>query len=274
MVVTTSLARGALQEAVRLHSAKVEAMWEALTRTPMRVPATYRRFDEWFRTHRRIHEQAALLIVFGKIGRRRGALSAFTPQFQEVGTGWELEIRQLSVKFSPGCLEQISLERLPVTISGHALERMFQRTDSIRWPVVRDCLAGATLFLNAAITAYVAAGCKQCVIPADKGVLVGHVVEGELALRTFVPEQAIQPKWQSLLSDLKKFIVQHKLEIETSALTQDDEPAIALKALLTSGKHKWLFEPYVPGVDLMEGAWRNIETAADAQFSATTKSVD
>ncbi len=237
-------------------------MWEAFTRTPIRVPATYRRFDEWFRTQRRIHEQAALLIVFGRIGRRRGAFSAFTPQFQEAGGGWALEIKQLSVKFSPGRLEQLSLERLPVTISGHALERMFQRTDSIRWPVARDCLAGATLLLNVAIPAYVGAGCRQCVIPAEKGMLVGQVVEGELALRTFLPEPALQPKYQSLLSDLNRFIAQHKPAIETAALTPDDEPAIALKALLTLGKHKWLVEPYVPGVDAMKGAWRSRETAA------------
>jgi len=98
-----------------------------------------------------------LLIVFGRIGRRGGAFSAFTPEFEEVEGGWDLKIRQLALKVSPGCLEQISWERLPVTISGHALERMFQRTNSIEWPVIRDCLASATLLLNAAIPAYIAA---------------------------------------------------------------------------------------------------------------------
>ena len=113
-------------------------MWEALKRTRIRAPSTYRLFDEWFRKYRGIHEQAALLIVFGKIGRRRGAFAAFTPLFEEAGGGWDLKIRQISMKFSPGRVEQVSVESMPVTISGHALERMFQRTDSIQWPVVRD----------------------------------------------------------------------------------------------------------------------------------------
>ena len=48
---------------------------------------------------------------------------------------------------------------------------------------IRDCLAGATLFLNAGIAAYTALGCKQCAIPAEKGLLLGQVIEDRLALR-------------------------------------------------------------------------------------------
>ncbi len=272
MFVTPSLAHGAVREAVRLNSAKFDAMWAALRRTRIEAPSTYRRFDEWFRKYRGIHEQAALLIVFGRIGRRRGAFTAFTPAFEEVDGGWDLRIRQISLKFSPGCLEQISVENLPVTISGHALERMFQRTNSIEWPVIRDCLASATVLLHTAIRAYVAAGCKQCAIPAEKGLLVGQVVGRKLVLRTFLPELALQPKWQTLLSDLNTFIAKHKLAIETAALAPDDEPAIALRALLTLRKHQWLLEPYLPGVDPLEDAWRSRETAADAKDPAPTRS--
>ena len=84
MIVTQSLAHGAVREAVRLTSEKVDAMWKALERVGIDAPSTYRRFDEWFRKYRGIYERAALLIVFGKIGRRRGAFSAFTPAFEEV----------------------------------------------------------------------------------------------------------------------------------------------------------------------------------------------
>ena len=98
MFVTPSLAHGAVREAVRLSSAKFDAMWAALRRTRIEAPSTYRGFDEWFRKYRGIHEQAALLIVFGRIGRRRGAFAAFTPLFEDVVGGWDLKIRQISLR--------------------------------------------------------------------------------------------------------------------------------------------------------------------------------
>jgi hypothetical protein len=257
MIVTASLARGAVREAVRLSSAQFDAMWEKLARTDIQAPATHRRFGEWFRKHRAIHDEAALLIVFGKIGRRRGAFSAFTPLFEEAGGGWGLEIKQLSVHFSPGKMEHISLETLPVAIDGHALERMFQRTDSIQWLAVRDCLAAATVFLNTAIPAYIAAGCKQCAIPAEKGLLVGHVIGDRLMLKTFLPAAQLQTKWQALLSDLNAFTAQHKAAIETAALVADDEAATGLASLLRARKHKWLQDSYIPGADALEDAWRS-----------------
>lgn len=263
MLVTPSLASGAVKEAARSNSAAVSAMLNELKRRRIKAPATYRRFNEWFRTNRHLHEHCALLIVFGAIARRGGAFSAFMPLFQEGGGGWELEIRQLSVRFSPGQLEFVSLERMPVTISGHALERMFQRNGTIQWSMVRDCLAAATLLLNAAVPAYVAAGCRQCAIPAEKGLLVGQVVAGELALRTFLPALDLRPRWQSLLSDLTNFPVKHKQAVEVSALTSDNEAANALQTLLRSGKHDWLFDPYVPGVDARDEAWRSKESAGE-----------
>ncbi len=255
MVITTSLAHGAVREAVRLNIAKVEAMLAAQKRSPFKAPATYRRFDEWFRLQRRIFEQAALLIVFGKIGRRRGAFTAFIPAFQETDGIWELEIEQLSVQFSPGHLERLHQERLAVTLSGHALERMFQRTESIEWPVIRDCLAGATLFLNAGIAAYTAMGCKQCAIPAEKGLLLGQVIEDRLALQTFVPGHELQPKYRTLMADLDQFVTRHHDAVETSALTSDPEAAAVLQELLSRGPHRWMMEPYTPGVDPGDKAW-------------------
>ena len=255
MVITASLAHGAVREAVRLNIAKVEAMWDAQMRSPIMAPATHRRFDEWFRLQRRIFEQAALLIVFGKIGRRRGAFSAFIPSFQETDGIWELDIEQISVQFSPGRLERMDIEPLAVSVSGHALERMFQRTESIEWPVIRDCLAGATLFLNAGIAAYRAMGCRQCAIPAGTGLLLGQVIEDRLALRTFVPGHELQPRYRTLMSDLDQFMTRHHEAVEASALTPDPQAATVLQELLSRGPHKWMMEPYTPGVDPRDKAW-------------------
>lgn len=264
MLVTPSLASGAVREAARATSAAAKVLFNTLERKPFKAPETFRRYKVWFRRHRIIHEHCAVLIVFGTIGRRRGAFSAFMPVFEEDGVGWELEIRQLSLEFLPGDIELAAVRRLPVTISGHALERMFQRTGSIQWSTIRDCLAAAALLLNAAVAAYIAAGCKQCAIPAEKGLLVGQVVDGRLDLRTFLPELDLQPKWRKLLSDLSKFLVEHKQAVHTSALTSDDEAANALITLFSSERHKWLCEPYSPSVDPLNQAWRSKEATAGA----------
>jgi hypothetical protein len=273
MIVTPRLAHGAVREAVRSNCEKLDSMVESLRQTRIKAPSTYRRFDEWFRKYKKIYEPVALLIVFGKIGRRRGAFSAFTASFAEIGGEWELEIKQLCITFSPGEIEHVALKSLPVTISGHALERMFQRTASIQWSVVRDCLAGATLMFNAAVPAYVAAGCKQCAVPAEKGMLVGQVVDGKLMLRTFLPDVPLQPKWHTLLSDLNAFIADHKTAIGTSALADDEEAAYALKALLVEKKHSWLLEPYAPGVDQLQNAWRSRQSASSPDDCVSPASV-
>lgn len=262
MHITPSLAHGVLREAILSTSKRAETLANVLARKKGRTPPTFRRFDEWFRVQRGIHEKAALLIVFGMVGRRRGAFSAFLPQFKESDGEWELDIKKLFIQFSPGCLEGFNFDRLQVTISGHALERMFQRTDSIHWAVIRDCLASATLFLNAAIPAYVAKGCKQCVIPAGKGLLVGHVTEGELRLRTFLPNSNLQPKWQSMSSSLGKAVSQQQDAFNAAVLISDEDATDGIKRLLDQPEFKILHTEYFPGVDRMEAAWRSKETPA------------
>lgn len=263
MVVTPSLARGAVREAVRVNGAKWEGMHRELQRTRIKAPPTFRRFGDWFRTYRRIHEQVSILIICGLIGRRRGALTAFNPLFIEVGQGWVLKIQRVSLEITPGRVERFDSELLPVTIDGHALERMFQRTDSIKWSVVRDCLATAIMFMNTAIHAYGEAGCKQCALPAEKGLLVGEVVEGELALNTYLSATTLQPKWDKLLSDINIFGINQKDLIHVSALTGNVDAGVALTTVLGAGKHKWLLDPYARGVDRMEEAWRSRDTAED-----------
>lgn len=256
MVVTVSLARGAVRAAAETQS---RASAEALARCDkvgFEPPATLRRFAEWFRKQRTIHEKHALLIVFGMIGRRRGAFSAYFPHFEEIDTEWNLSIHRLHLEISPGKFDAMDQTELPAKISGHALERMFQRTNTIEWAVIRDCLAGATLFLNAVAAAYVDSGCKNCAIPAEKGMLVGQITDGILHLRTFLPDSQLNPKWQSLYDELLAFSASNRAAINSAALAPDDAAGRLFSELLKSGKRGWLFVPYVPGNDPMEDAWR------------------
>ena len=256
MVVTVSLARGAVRAAAEKQSRASADAIAQLDKVGFEPPATLRRFADWFRKRRAIHEKHALLIVFGMIGRRTGAFSAYLPQFEEIDKAWNLCIHALHLEFSPGAIVEVDQTELSARISGHALERMFQRANTIEWTVIRDCLAGATLFLNAVMAAYVDSGCKVCAIPAEKGMLVGQVADGIIHLRTFLPDSDLNPRWHSFYDELLAFSARNAEAINRAALVPDDEASRLFGELLKSGKCGWLFQQYVPGHDPMEDAWR------------------
>jgi len=256
MVVTQSLAKGVLREVVRKQSDTREELSARMRIAGLRPPSTKRGFAGWFRERVAIHEREALLIVHGMAGRRTGAFAAYSPTFLEHDSAWTVQISLLYIEFRPGRIDRIETETLPVTISGHALERMFQRTDSIDWRITRDCLAGAVLFANAAARAWLESGCEQCAVLAEKGMLVGRIVDGTLHLRTFLPESQLGARWSALHRDLKAYSEEHKQAINAAALGSSDDVGNVFGQLLESGSHRWLFRSYAPGEDPDEDAWR------------------
>lgn len=259
MVVTASLARGVVRAAANDSSRAWENALAKLQKHDFSPPATLRGFSKWFRTHNVIFEKYALLFVYGMVERRRGRHCVYLPDFEEIDGGWILTVSAVSLDCTPGWIGEAKKIELPGLISGHALERMFQRADTINWSIIRDCLAGATLFLNAVASAYLESGYKRCAIIAEKGLLVGQVSGGVLQLRTFLPSSNLNPKWQSLYDDLVDFSLRNKEEINNSALTQGKDAAHLFRTFLESRKHSWLQNAYVPGEDPLEEAWQSRE---------------
>jgi hypothetical protein len=257
MIVTQSLARGAVRAAAARHSEAAARAYSRLVKSGVSAPATLRRYSAWFRKHQGIFERDALLIALGGVSRRGGAFCAYSPAFEKSEKGWELGIRKLRIEFVPGDIVAIDEERMPVRISGHALERMFQRINTIDWPVIRDCLASVTHFLCAVGQEYAASGLRQCAIPADLGMLVGQVDDGELILRTFLPDSQLSAKWQTIYDDLRRFCAENGTAMERAALVPDPGLRAQLRELIASGKHQWLRRAYVPGEDPLEDAWRS-----------------
>ena len=257
MVVTASFARGAIRAAAERHS-KAASKAYAEDRKPggIKPPATMRRFPEWFRKCCARHEKHALLTVFGMVGRRKGRFTAHCPRFIETDKGWKVELYEIYLEASPGQLDAIGRRDLPTQISGHALERMFQRIGTINWATIRDCLAGATWFLNAVATPYLQSEWKQCAIPAERGILVGQIGEDIIHLRTFLPDSDLNSKWRSLYDDLLAFSSSNKESIDKAALASDDAAGTAFSDLLESGRHGWLKDAYMPVDDPLDDAWR------------------
>ena len=256
MVVTQSLAKGVVREVIRNQYQTREELVARIRRVRIKPPSTKRRFADWFRERVSIHEKEALLIAHGMVGRRTGAFAAYSLNFVENEKEWSATIAILYIEFSPQRIERIVSETLPVIISGHALERAFQRTDSIDWSVVREYLAGAVLFANAVASAWLASGCKQCAVLAEKGMLVGQIVDGTIHLRTFLPETQLGARWGALYCDLKDFLAEHEQMIHAAALGSNEDANLAFGNLLATGNRRWLYQPYVPGKDREEDAWR------------------
>lgn len=259
MVVTQSLAKGTLREVIRKQRDMHRELLVRITRIGLEPPSTKRRYAEWFRKRTAIHEKEALLIAHGMVGRRTGAFAAYSLDFLEHDRGWTALVSVIYIEFCSQSIERFESETLPVTISGHALERLFQRTDSVDWSVVRDYLAGAILFANAVAPAWLKSGCAQCAVLAEKGMLVGHVGDDALYLRTFLPETQLGARWGALYRDLQIFSEQNRPVINAAALGSNDDACAAFGQFLESGSHRWLFQPYIPGKDLEEDAWRALE---------------
>jgi len=255
VVVTQSLARGAVREAVRAQSERHAALIMRLRASGVRAPSTRRRFQQWFREREAIHEREALLIAYGMARRRVGAFAFYSPRFLEAAAGWNAEITRCHVEFSPGRIERCEWGALPAEISGHALERMFQRTDTIEWSVIRDCLADATLQILALAPAWIASGARQCAVLAERGMLVGQVADRKLALRTFLPGDGLAPRWASLHADLEAFAETNAQPIKQAALGAGEEAHAKILEFLADSKRRWLHHPYVPCEDPLEDAW-------------------
>jgi hypothetical protein len=260
MVVTASLARGAVRAAVEKHCETQSDLHTRIRRTGMKPPSTMRRFDEWLRKHTAVHERDALLIASGMIRRRSAAFAAYHPNFKTQDIGWNLSVFTYRFVISPGRIDEYDQGMLPLEISGHALERIFQRTNEIAWAVVRDYLASAVTFANAVLPGFSLANCKQCAIPADRGMFVGQMDGGALKLKTFLPDSQLGLRWQALYNGLNDFAAQHRDAINGATITPDQELARSFKEFLCCGRYSWIFRPYVPGEDPLEDAWRSRES--------------
>lgn len=255
MVVTSSLARGLVRETIVRQSVRCDAAWARLRESGLRAPGSLRGFREWFRKHERIFGGRAVLIVYGFVGRRRGAFNAYMPTFCEDDRGWILMIERLQVEFEPARIVRIDCDRLPLSICGHALERMFQRGDTLEWGDVRDALADALVFFSAAHRAYSKGSYPQSPLPVSGGLLMGRFVDGAIQVKTFLPEGTLNARHAALLAGFRTLLCKSPEAFHLAAACGGDAAVNQLGALLAAREHRWLREPYVPVKDRFEAAW-------------------
>jgi hypothetical protein len=263
MVITPALARGLVRDAVVRHSERCQRVWRRLNESRLRAPASLRRFREWFDIHQRAFQDGAVLIAYGRIGRRRGVFTTFMPAFSENDLGWVLMIDRLRIACEPGRIVDIDCVRLPLRVCGHALERMFQRGETLAWGDVRDALADALVFYSGAHRAYAKGGYLQGPLPVSGGLLVGQFVEGVLELKTFLPDGTLGPRRAALLSDFRALLGANAGAFQLAAASGSEEATEAVSICLAAAQHRWLRQPHEPGDDWVSAAWASREIAAE-----------
>lgn len=265
MVVTSSLARGLVRDAIRRQSARCDAAWTRLRESGVRAPASFRRFREWFDRLDRTFQGRAVLIAKGHVGRRRGFFVSYMPEFDDEDRGWVMRLASLRIVCEPGRIVDFQISRLPLAVCGHALERMFQRGETVEWSAVRDALADGLIFFSAAHRAYVEGGYRQAPLPVADGFLVGELADGVLLCKTFLQAETLNARRAALLRDFRALLQNHFDAFQLAAACGDGEATPYVAACLAAPKHAWLRKPHEPGEDWVGEAWGSRELAmADA----------
>jgi hypothetical protein len=240
---------------VRRESERCIRAWSRAGQESFTPPESLCGFRRWFLEHEQIFQGSAVLIVHGAVARRRGAFAAYMPVFHEGHRGWTLVFDRLRVEFAPGRMLSIGLDRLPLTASGHALERMFQRRETLDWSQVREALSDALLISCAAGEAFDEKRFRQCALPAGDGLLVGRVHGERLLLKTFLPGQDLAPRWAALLADYRALLNAYPETFGLAAACGHDLVTDEIRACLARPRHAWLRMAYVPGQDPCKAAW-------------------
>jgi hypothetical protein len=263
MVVTSSLARGLLRDAIARQSVCSRQMWERLNKAGLHAPPSLRRFREWFAVHAQTFQSSAILNVYGMVRRRRGAFTTYVPTFHEDDRGWVLKVDCLSIQCEPGRILGVACASLPLTVCGHALERMFQRGETLAWGDVRSGLADALVFFGPAYCAYTEGGYLEGPLPVSNGLLVGQVADGVLELKTFLQEETLRPRHADLLADFRGLLAANVEAFHLAAACGDPGAVGLVSACIAAKQHRWLRQPHQPGVDRVSEAWVSRDAQAD-----------
>jgi hypothetical protein len=166
-----------------------------------------------------------------------------------------LQFGRFLIEFELSLLLRCDFERLPVVIFGHALERMFQRTGTLRWADVRLGLEEVALFCSIAARPYLDGPYRQCAVPTASGLLVGDVERARLVLKTFLSAATMSGERARLRAELLALREADPKPFDLAAVAACAESEAAVAEILARPSNRWLRERYVPRVDPDEAAW-------------------
>ena len=150
------------------------------------LPDKRNRLAAFVETVRRQLAQDALLVC-ARCDKRRAALHAILAQFAESPAGWWMKLQVLDISLRSGRVPELRLGTMPVRITGHALERVFQRTRTTDWRAVIAELEPAAVMMGWLYPSLRSMGFVQAAVQTRSGLLLGDVgPDGVVVFKTFL----------------------------------------------------------------------------------------
>lgn len=244
------LARGLVRRLVRETEANSRAVWAALQPGSMSPPLTQAGLQAFVKQlagatadidFAQSWDWHAAGVTYYRIAPHFQALTAET---------WRLAFVFEHLDVAPCRVVESGQILLPCLVTGHALERMFGRMNTLDWTKVRDELAPAPVVAMALQEVALGLGLAQLAVPTRNGVLLGALEADALVLTTFVDGGRLYPLLRELRNTLVAafpptlFEARGVLQVASEALPSPER----LATILEHPNFGWLHEPYEPGV--------------------------
>jgi hypothetical protein len=260
MIISEGHARALLHGLVREHSARARATARSVGAALRRLPAKRTRLAGFVECLRRQLAEDAL-VVQALCDKRRGELHAVLADCAVSPAGWHVDLQLLELALRPGRLPALRIGDIGVRITGHALERVFQRTRSTDWRRVIAELEPAAIMMGWLQQPLSGLGYAQAAVQTRSGLLLGEVSgDRRIVFKTFLrADEEDQIRHGDLRRALWGFWIRNGGgRVLGEALfgareTQDRLIAEAQDLLLA---HPWLGFRHLPGEDREARHWQ------------------
>jgi hypothetical protein len=256
-VITERHARGLLKEVIRDHSEMFSVAWMNAYRSAIDSSSKRTHIGRKVDSIAKSLEPTAIFMIKGN-DKRRGLIRALAPAFQEnPGLGWALYLDTYELRIRPGSIPERRVLTSYGQITGHAIERVFQRARITSWHEVVEEIRIATVVMAHFGPLLQKAGAKRCAAPTRSGLLVGEIGEdSSVVYKTYVKaDEDDRADFQRIRRDLV-FAADRLSTPMPMFLAASPADAQAAEEVFSEvlASHDWLMGPHRPGQDMFSRA--------------------
>ena len=266
MIISDGHARALLRTLVREHSARARGTVRSLGASLAALPEKRTRLAAFVEQLRGRLATDALLVI-ARHDKRRAVLHAVTTEVAESGSGWVLELRLIDIALRPGRIPEARIAHIPVRITGHALERIFQRTRSNDWRAVIAELEPVAVMTGWLYPPLIELGCAQAAVQTRSGLLLGSIGgDGRIVFKTFLrADEDDQPRYAELRRALWGFWIRNgggRVLGEALFGPPETQARLIEEAAQLLAAHPWLACRHAAGADHDRECWKRPREAS------------
>ena len=171
-----------------------------------------------------------------------------------------LELRLIDIALRPGRIPEARIAEIPVRITGHALERIFQRTRSTDWRAVIAELEPVAVMTGWLYRPLIELDCAQAAVQTRSGLLLGTIGgDGRIVFKTFLrADEDDQPRYAELRRALWGFWIRNgggRVLGEALFGPAETQARLIEEAAELLAAHPWIACRHLEGEDAEAQAW-------------------